>query len=183
MSPQPLPRSFKRKYKKLRAQFSVIQATTAVLEAELQGVTATALKLTSDKDMILDLLLDLLPERQVTPVSEQIASESNPLRDDYYKATVPDHFSSMPWDLDRVSFSGSYLEDLAKAATEAGSGTTVPAVDTPVSAASRKSAPRPSLNNKKRDRSEIEETNGLSSKKKKRKSMAIPNKDTWEIDA
>lgn len=177
MSPQTLQRSFKRKYKKLHGQVTVVQASTALLEEELKTNTAIALKLVADKDMLLDLLLDISRDKRPIEVKDQIATGTY---GDYYTTDVPAHFSSMPWDLDRNSYSGSHLEDLAKAASQAAPTQQPQIAETPAPASTKKSTFKQS-SSKKRDRNDIEELNGLSNKKKKRKSMAITNKDGWDV--
>lgn len=202
MSPQPLPRSFKRKYKKLHSQFTIVQSDTILLDEDLKTSTATALKLIADNDMLLDLLGDLRPVRNTISVDDQLAiymesedalygpnEEESEFQPVYYtREEPPEHFESLPWDMDRHSFTGSHLEDLAKAvsasAAAAAATATAGAVETPgpaPSAKTQKNKETKQTSSKKRERTEVEEeVNGTSSRKKKRKSIVVPASDVWD---
>ncbi|CCG81418.1 protein of unknown function [Taphrina deformans PYCC 5710] len=193
MPPQALPRSFKRKYKKLHGRFTTIQAATALLEEDLNIATTTALKLIAENDTLLDLLVELNPGKSPVRVQDQLSNDlrdddstvddntsGEVLDDDYYAAEIPEHFDSLPWNLDLQSFSGSHLEDLAKAAALTITTNAAPAQETPsANPTSRKANARGTIS-KKRERAEAdEEQNGTATKKKKRKSMLIHNNESW----
>lgn len=193
MPPQPLPRSFKRKYKKLHARFATIQSATASLEEDLNLVTTTALKLIAENDMLLDLLIDLTPNKTPITTDAQLSHHSKDnestldgntngdvLDDEYYTLDVPEHFSCLPWDLDLHSFSGSHLEDLAQASTVTAAVST-PAVETPSAAQTSRKTNGRGQGSKKRERTDgaDDEVNSTATKKKKRKSMLVQNNDTW----
>lgn len=193
MPPQPLPRSFKRKYKKLHGRFTTIQAATTLLEEDLNATTTIALKLVAENDTLLDLLVDLNPGKSPIAVQDQLSNDTKDddstidghtngevLDDEYYSAEIPEHFDSLPWNLDLQSFSGSHLEDLAKAASLTATNNTAPTIETPsANPTSRKPNAR-GVSSKKRERGEADEDqNGTVSKKKKRKSMLIHNIESW----
>lgn len=198
MAPQSLPRSFKRKYKKLHSRFTSVQSSTALLEEHLKTATATALKLIADNDMLLDLLGDLAPAKSHLTVEEQFAiyeesgdavyganAETSEYQPQFYlQESAPEYFQSLPWDLDRNSFSGSHLEDLAKAASAAQDNAQAGSLETPgltAGGSTRKSNNVRPPSGKKRERVDGEEdVNGSSSRKKKRKSIIVPASDTWE---
>lgn len=199
MAPQPLSRSFKRKYKKLHSKFSTVQSSTLLLEEDLRNATSTALKLIGDNDMLLDLLGDLSTTRSPVSAREQLAiykesdaavfgpqKEVSEYQPKYFtREETPEYFRSLPWDLDRFSYSGSHLEDLAKAASAAIGNNQTGNVDTP-GAASGASARKNNGHarqtaSKKRERGEgEEEINGAGSRKKKRKSILVPSSEVWE---
>lgn len=190
---QPLPRSFKRKYKKLHTRFTLIQSSTASLEDDVNAVTATALKLIAENDMLLDLLIDLSSDKQPISVESQLSryakddestldgnTNGDVLDDEYYTMDKPEHFKSLPWDLDLQSISGSHLEDIAKATALITSAQVPPAAETPTAnPTSRKAAPR-GPGSKKRERAVDgdEDFNNTATKKKKRKSMLVHN-NSW----
>ena len=193
MPPQPLPRSFKRKYKKLHSRFATIQAATALLEEDLNAATTTALKLIAENDTLLDLLVELNPGVAPVTVQEQLTNgvddestidgntNGDVLDDEYYFTGIPEHFDSLPWNLDLQSFSGSHLEDLAKAAALTASANAVPAVETPSANPTSRKVTARGTGSKKRERTDADEDqNGTASKKKKRKSMLIHNSDSWD---
>lgn len=197
MSPQALPRSYKRKYKKLHAQFVATQGSTMLLEEDIKDAIAIALKLMADNDMLLDLLGDLSPAPnsmvQQTGRSVSDSSAAGDLAVSHYdtptkrevdpNTAVPEYFEHLPWDLDRNSFSGSYLEDLARTSTTtSGTNHANGSTETPAttSSSARKLAVR-QQSSKKRERVEGDDALGMASgRKKKRKSIAVPNTATWD---
>lgn len=179
MPHQPLPRSFKRKYKKLRSRFNELQAATTDLQRTLDSLTESALELGADNDMLLDALADLGVHIDPISVQDQLRHDSQDFTqdksmssdvDDYYRQGVPEHFQALPWDLDLHARSGSYLDDLAQARAAAVSMAPPPAPETPSANASARKAVR-TLSAKKRGREGDEDaSNGVMKKKKKRKS-------------
>ena len=180
---RPLPRSYKRKYKKIHAGFSRAQYKAEDLKADLDAAVATALKLTADTDYLLQLLCDLVPSKQPQDVKDQLAREDlkddetildddgSELADDYYSEDdTPIHFESLPWNLDLDSFSGSHLEDLERAVNTV----PVPAVPEVKQTPNSSKKARSNGPTKKRERAEEETPSG---KKKKRKSMLAEEVD------
>ena len=182
---RPLPRSFKRKYKKIHSEFSKTQAIANVLQAELDASVATALKLTSDTDYLLQLLSEIVPPKNPQDIVTQLEREDlkddetilddagSELADDYYSVeAIPGFFSSLPWNLDLNSFSGSHLEDIERAANAAITGQTLQYTESKVSTPAVPSSKKPrSQGSKKRERGEHDDEATPSVKKKKRKSL------------
>ena len=195
MPPSALPKSFRRKYKKLHAQFSAVHASTVVLEEDLNAITATALKLISENDMLLDLLSEISSEKSPQSVAEQLWGNIDSSDDEAAAHQVayggvtqdgtavdsPEYFQSLPWDLDRLSHSGSYLEDVANSIEASNTSQLTAQAETPISnaVARRMNAKQPS--GKKRERLDGEEDiNGTGNRKKKRKSSNLQHFESFE---
>lgn len=155
------------------------QSATAALEEELNAVTEVALRLIGDNDMLLDMLSELGCLATPVSVQEQLAqsaqSDLEGLDTEYWQ-DVPDHFKSLPWDLDLRSSSGSHLEDFAK--VNLSSASTMAPQTTEISGNSARKVVRTPVM-KKRSRDGEEDQNGTSARKKKRKSMLDQSSTTW----
>lgn len=203
MAHPPLMRSYKRKYRKIHAGFSRAQGVANVLQADLDAAVATALKLGSETDFLLQLLHDTVPKKSIESVEDQLQRLSDTKDgddtvlddagsdegEDYYTTSKPPaHFDSMPWDMDMKSFSGSHLGDIDNASVAVTSGSALiymePKVSQSTTTASNSNKKVKGSSSKKRDRNDedtdLHETPSGGAKKKKRKSLLSRDVSNWE---